>query len=64
MGLGLKFNPQTQTPRMHACMLFNEELNEFTVRATKDSEEIHGLLEVGFEYVCQKDSLMFFRKRK
>jgi len=27
-------------------------------------EEIKSLLEVGFEYVCQKDSLIFLRKRK
>jgi hypothetical protein len=27
-------------------------------------EEIKALLEVGFEYVCEKDELMFFRKRK
>jgi len=27
-------------------------------------EEIKALLEVGFEYVCQKDGLIFLRKRK
>ena len=29
-----------------------------------EREEIKKLLEVGFEYVCEKDGLMFFRKRK
>jgi hypothetical protein len=37
---------------------------EFHVRITKEPEEIKGLLEVGFEYVCEKDGLLLFRKRK
>jgi len=44
--------------------LFNEANDEFTIKIAKDPEEIKGLLEVGFEYVCSKDNLMFFRKRK
>ena len=44
--------------------IFRNEPENFIVKATKDTDEIQGLLEVGFEYVCQKDSLMFFRKRK
>lgn len=44
--------------------LFRNEAENFIVKATKETEEIQGLLEVGFEYVCQKDGLMFFRKRK
>ena len=43
---------------------FQTTADEFTVRATNDMEEATKLLEVGFEYVCQKDGLMFFRKRK
>jgi len=27
-------------------------------------EDIKSLLETGFDYVCEKDSLMFLRKRK
>jgi len=27
-------------------------------------EEVKSLLEAGFEYVCQKDNLIFLRKRK
>jgi hypothetical protein len=38
--------------------------DEFTVQATNNKEEIKQLLSVGFEYVCQKDDLLFFRKRK
>ena len=44
--------------------LFQEEPDEFHVKATSDPKEIQQLLEVGFEYVCSKDGLMFFRKRK
>jgi hypothetical protein len=38
--------------------------DEFTVKATEKPEEIKALFEVGFEYVCQKDNLIFMRKRK
>ncbi len=44
--------------------LFQGNLDEFTVRVAAEPEEIRSLLEVGFEYVCQKDGLAFFRKRK
>lgn len=44
--------------------LFKDENENFTVKAVKDTQEIHELLEVGFEYICEKDGLMFFRKRK
>ena len=38
---------------------------DFHVKISETPEEIKGLLEVGFEYVCQKDEdLVFFRKRK
>ena len=29
------------------------------VKATQNPEEIKELLEIGFEYVCQKDNLIF-----
>ena len=38
--------------------------DEFHVRVTEKTEEIKALLEMGFEYVCQKDNLLFLRKRK
>ena len=44
--------------------LFKEITDEFTVKVAKTPEEIKALLEVGFEYVCERDGLMFFRKRK
>ncbi len=44
--------------------LFGENSDEFTVKVAKDPQEIQKLLETGFEYVCEKDGLLFFRKRK
>jgi integrase len=38
--------------------------DEFTVKVAEKPEEIKALLETGFEYVLQKDSLIFLRKRK
>ena len=45
--------------------VFGENANdEYTVKVTEDPKEIKEMLEVGFEYVCQKDTLIFMRKRK
>jgi len=44
--------------------LFEQAPEEFHVKATANPQEIKEVLEVGFEYVCEKDGLMFFRKRK
>jgi hypothetical protein len=45
--------------------LFEAGVNDqFTVRIAENPEEIKELLQVGFEYVCQKDTLIFLRKRK
>jgi integrase len=38
--------------------------DEFTVKIAQTPRELTLLLEVGFEYVCQKDNLIFLRKRK
>jgi len=38
--------------------------DEFTVKVAGKSEEIRSLLEVGFEYICERNGLLFFRKRK
>jgi len=38
--------------------------DEYNVTATNDKEEIKNLLSVGFEYVCQKEDILYFRKRK
>jgi len=37
---------------------------EFTVKVAITQEEIKALFEVGFEYICKKDELYYFRKRK
>ncbi|MCS7096709.1 MAG: site-specific integrase [Nitrososphaerota archaeon] len=45
--------------------IFGDSCNdEFTVKIASNPDEIKALLEVGFEYVCEKDGLLFFRKRK
>jgi integrase len=44
--------------------LFGEYSDEFTVRVASKPEEIKELLETGFDYICEKDGLMFFRKRR
>lgn len=38
--------------------------DEFTVMVASKLEDITKLLEVGFEYVWEKDGLLYFRKRK
>ncbi len=44
--------------------IFKSQDDKFIVKATGDHKEIAALLEVGFEYVCQKNDLVYFRKRK
>jgi len=38
--------------------------DEYNATATNNKDEIKALLSVGFEYMCQKDDTLFFRKRK
>lgn len=44
--------------------LVNFESDEYHVKTAREPKEIKELLEAGFEYVCEKDGLLFFRKRK
>jgi len=44
--------------------IFDERDDEFHVKAARNPEEVKALLTVGFQYVCKKDNLLFFRKRK
>jgi integrase len=44
--------------------LFKDGDNQFTVKIAKTPGEIKRLLQVGFDYVCQKDGMVFLRKRK
>jgi len=44
--------------------LFEPGNDEYTVKVAKEPNEIKELLEVGFEYVCEKNELVFLRKRK
>ena len=42
---------------------FREE-DEFICKVAKTPEEVQELIEKGFEYVCEMDDLLFFRKRR
>ena len=44
--------------------LFTEEDSDYHVKVAQSAKQVTTLLEVGFEYICKRDSLMFFRKRK
>lgn len=52
----------------HLCAreeaIFKEVSGEFTVRVATKPDEVKELLEVDFDYVCEKDGLMYFRNRK
>jgi hypothetical protein len=41
--------------------LFEDQSDEFTVKVAEKPEDIKALLETGFEYVCQKDSMVYLR---
>ena len=44
--------------------LIGFESDEFHSAVAETMEEARKLVEDGFEYVCQKDEIMLFRKRK
>jgi hypothetical protein len=44
--------------------IFAPSSDEYTVKVARETEEIKSLLEIGFEYVCEKEDLVFLRKRK
>lgn len=44
--------------------LFEDQSDEFTVKVAEKPEDIKALLEAGFEYICEKENLAYFRKRK
>jgi hypothetical protein len=43
---------------------YSKTSDESNVRVAGKPEEIKALLEIGFEYVCEKDGFLYFRKRK
>ena len=47
-----------------ANTIFESKSDEFTVKVVEKPEDIKRLAEVGFELFCQKDNLIFLRKRK
>jgi len=41
-----------------------EEEDEFIRKVARTPKEIAGLIEAGFEYVLERNGMVFFRKRK
>jgi hypothetical protein len=50
--------------QMYPSARFEPTSDDFTVRVAERTEEVKALLEVGFEWVGQKEGLIFLRKRK
>jgi len=50
--------------QLEKALFTDAESDDFTVRVARTQEDIKGLLEVGFDYVCETDDLIFFRKRR
>jgi integrase len=44
--------------------IFQTENDNFHVQTARTPQEITKLLEVGFEYICEKNEFLYFRKRK
>jgi len=49
---------------IYTQLIKNIKEDEYICKVAKTPSEIQELIENGFEYVCQKDDLIFFRKRK
>ena len=47
-----------------ADAIFESKTDEYTVKVVEKPEDIKKLAEAGFEFFCQKDNLIFLRKRK
>jgi hypothetical protein len=65
----LGFNLQFLSSHSYVLSILSRLEREITQikrasKATNGHEEIASLLEVAFEYVCQKDNFLYFRKRK
>ena len=62
--LGHKSIRSTEIYITYEKTIYESSNDEYTIRVTKDSDEIKRLLEVGFEFHCHKGDEMFLRKRK
>ncbi|MEM2917815.1 MAG: tyrosine-type recombinase/integrase, partial [Candidatus Bathyarchaeia archaeon] len=49
---------------IYTQLVENLSEDEYVCRVAKTPGEVQQLIEAGFEYVCTKDDLLFFRKRK
>jgi integrase len=62
--LGHKSISNTEIYINIANTIFESKSDEFTVRVVEKPEDIKKFAEAGFEFYCQKDNLIFLRKRK
>ena len=49
---------------LYTQLLTMEKDDSFVCKMAKEPNEIQGLIELGFEYVCDLDGTKFFKKRK
>jgi ribulose 1,5-bisphosphate synthetase/thiazole synthase len=63
-GLGVTIFEKANIKRSGSLATGMDALNIVAVPGISTPEEIKGLLEVSFEYVCEKNGLLFFRKQK
>jgi len=61
---GLLGHKKIESTLLYTQLAKFEETDQFHVKTAKCKEEIQSLLEVGFEYICEKEDLMYFRKPK
>ena len=62
--LGHKSLRSTEIYITYEKTIYESNNDDYTVKVVKDPNDIVRLLEVGFEFVCEKDNLLFLRKRK
>lgn len=53
-----------QSTLLYTQLIDFETHDDFHVRVAKNLEEDKGLIEAGFEYVPERDSIKIYRKRK
>ena len=46
------------------ALYYSGDSDEFHIKVAEKPEEFQSLLEVDFQYFCEKNGLLFFKKRK
>ncbi|MEM3640534.1 MAG: hypothetical protein QXH37_01220 [Candidatus Bathyarchaeia archaeon] len=53
-----------QNTLIYTQLVKNIKEDEYICRIARNPSEVQELIETDFEFVCQKDDMLFFRKRK